>query len=608
MQNLYLTLFTATLALFGLWYATLFFYVNQLTAKYSIRTLSFLLKDFLTILFILIGLFAWFLSALGAFTLLNTYLLFHFYNIYIISLVLTPWFPIVLLITFFILSILFIVLTYRYSTYLNAQLLFDKVFSRIESKDLKRYVFRFYKVPEPAERKFITPEFRTLLFRQKVIKEKLTEEKEREYEKEIANFKLKLEEYKSFKKDVNELSKKGEINDPFSIVVDMSAKALLTHDLIAWRLIHDELVRLIEDWLKNEVLGEFETHKSIRKQSWDPYFYLSKLLVLHLSFMKEVVITSGHPILLLDIILTSKNLANSFANFGSNWKAVLELISFFKKLGKEFIDDNRISELNEIFDLFGELSEKSIQQKNEESLHEICCSIGWLGESLIMKGISMEPLMPNEDVPGQIDSLIYSIIKISDSLIKEKLETFSLTYYDTIEAITMKFIDKSNQKQMFEESITAIVYCIAKCGKEAAKLGNSAILSNSVFWLKKIYYKTRDVNDFKKLPKHIVHWLAKIGAIAARYNKPSEGLTGGEKDQVDIVIREMRDITDRDNLNYAIQEFYHREFDGRDDKSVWTFITRLGKECHSNFGFNFDWNTGETYAQDDPRRERIDRF
>ena len=70
----------------------------------------------------------------------------------------------------------------------------------------------------------------------------------------------------------------------------------------------------------------------------------------------------------------------------------------------------------------------------------------------------------------------------------------------------------------------------------------------------------------------------------------------------------MIEITDIDNLNYAIQELNSREFEGRDDKSVWTFITRFGKEYHSNFGFNFDWNTGETYAPDDPRRERIDRF
>ncbi|MDP3024112.1 MAG: hypothetical protein Q8O10_01095 [candidate division Zixibacteria bacterium] len=509
---------------------------------------------------------------------------------------------------FFILGVQFIALTYRYSTYLNAQLLVDKVFNGIKPKDLKRYVFHFYKVPEPAEWEFTTPEFRTLLFRQKLIKEELTEEKEKEHEKEIANFKLKLEEYKSFMKDVNELSKKGKINDPFSIVVDMSAKALLNHDLIAWRLIHDELVKLIEGWLKNEVLGEFETQKSIRKQSWDPYFYLSKLLVLHLSFMKEVVITSGHPSLLLDIILTSKNLANRFASFGSNWKAVLELISFMKKLGKELIETERVEAIHPIFDAIGELSEQSIQQKEKEFLGEICCSIGWLGEHLIMKGIAIEPLMSNEDEIGHLDSLISCIVNIRDSLIREKLVTFSLAYYDAIEVIMMRLVDVSNQKRTFEDTISTIVYCIAKCGKEAAKLGDSAILSHSVFWLRRICNKTRDVNYFKRLPREIVYNLAIIGAIAARYNKPAKGLGGDEKDQIDIVIREIIEITDIDNLNYAIQELYSREFEGRDDKSVWTFIIRLGKECHSNFGLKFDWNTGETYAQDDPRRERIDRF
>lgn len=558
MQILYLTLFTATLALFGLWYATLFFYVNQLTAKYSIRTLSFLLKDFLTILFILIGLFAWFLSALGAFTLLNTYLLFPFYNIYIISLVLTPWFPIVLLITFFILSILFIVLTYRYSTYLNAQLLFDKVFNGIKPDELK------------------------------------------------------LEEYKSFKKDVNELSKKGEINDPFSIVVDMSAKALLNHDLIAWRLIHNELVKLIDRWLKNEVLGQFETQKSIRMQSWDPYFYLSKLLVQHLSFMKEVVNKSGHPSLLSDVVSTSKHLANSFAIYGHNWKAVLEITSFMKKTGKELVEGDRIDELHPIFETLGELGKQSIKQKEQESFDEICRSFGWLGEHLVMKGIPVGPLMPNYDASGELDSLINCIDEIKNSLIKEKLDIFSQIYYEAIEAIALKFIEKGKEDQTFEMALISIISCIGKCGKEAAKWGVCSIVSHSVSWLKGIYENIKEAKRFKELPQSIVDWMTEIGALSACHNIPIRDPreasllffkpTTGEQDLIEVVIQKLEDINDEKLITNAIYNIYGK-YSGEDcHKAVWEFITRTAKVCKSNFGFMFDWATGKIYAPDDPRR------
>jgi hypothetical protein len=36
--------------------------------------------------------------------------------------------------------------------------------------------------------------------------------------------------------------------------------------------------------------------------------------------------------------------------------------------------------------------------------------------------------------------------------------------------------------------------------------------------------------------------------------------------------------------------------------SSWEFIVEMGKRLETNFGYMFDWETGETYPQDDPRR------
>jgi hypothetical protein len=613
MHSLYLTLLAATLTLFGIMAAILFFYTNQLTAKYSIRNLSFLLKDIRTALFFLVGIITIVLSTLGAFTLLYTYSLFHFYDFNIAPLVPTPLYPVVVILSFFILIILFIVFTYRYSRYPNAQLIVRKVLNRIKPEDLKRYVFYFYDLPEPTEGDFLTPELKQLLFRQKLTREKLTEEQEKEYEKGVANFKSALKEFNDFKKEINELSKNCKINDPFSIIVDMSAKALNNHDLITWRLIHDELVKFIDVWLKNEVLEEFETHKSVRQQSWVPYFYLSKLLVQHLSFMKEVVNKSGHPSLLHDVVSTSKHLANSFAIYGHNWDSVLEITSFMKKLGKELIDDGRIDELHPIFDSFGELGEQSIKQKNQESFDEICRSFGWLGEHLVMRGIPVGPLMPNYDATGELDSLINCIDKIKNALLKEKLEIFSQTYYSAIEAITLKFIEKGNEKQTFESPLISIIQCIAGCGEEAAKLGISSIVSHSVYWLREIYERTKNIKWFKELPQDIVSWMAEIGALSACYNRPITDSrvasilffrpTTGKQDLIEIVIQEMGNINDEKRITNAMHNIYGK-YPGEDCyKAVWEFITRMGNVCRSNFGFVFDWETGETYPANDPRRK-----
>ncbi len=40
-------------------------------------------------------------------------------------------------------------------------------------------------------------------------------------------------------------------------------------------------------------------------------------------------------------------------------------------------------------------------------------------------------------------------------------------------------------------------------------------------------------------------------------------------------------------------------------ESKWGFIIEMGKRLGTNFGFMFDWTTGETYPDDDPRRRQI---
>jgi len=612
MHSLYLTLLAATLTLFGIMAAILFFYTNQLTAKYSIRNLSFLLKDIRTALFFLVGIITIVLSTMGAFTLLYTYSLFHFYDFHIAPLVPTPLYPVVVTLSFFILIILFIVFIYRYSRYPNSQLIVRKVLNRIKPEDLKRYMFYFYDVPEPTEGNFLTLELNQLLFRKKLTREKLTEEQNKEYEKGVANFQSALKEFNDFKKEINELSKNCKINDPFSIIVDMSAKALINHDLITWRLIHDELVKFIDVWLKNEMLGEFGTQNIIRKRSWNPYFYLSKLLIQHLLFIKEVIIKSGHPSLFHDVVSTSKHLANSFAIYGHNWDSVLEITSFMKKLGKELVEAVRIDALHIIFESFGDLGEQSIRQKEQESFEEICRSFGWLGEHLIMKGIPIGPLMPNYDLTGELDSLINCIDKIKSALLKGKLEIFSQTYYSAIEVITLKFIEKGNEKQTFESPLISIIQCIAECGEEAAKLGISSIVSHSVYWLREIYERTKNIKWFKELPQDIVNWMAGIGALAACNNRPITDSreasilffrpTTGKQDLIEIVIQEMGNINDEKRITNAMHNIYGK-YPGEDCyKAVWEFITRMGKVCKSNFGFMFDWDTGEIYAPADPRR------
>ena len=121
----------------------------------------------------------------------------------------------------------------------------------------------------------------------------------------------------------------------------------------------------------------------------------------------------------------------------------MEMISLMKSLGKEIVDRGEIEALHPVFDSLGELGEQSIWQREQESFEEICRSIGWLGEHLIMRGIPIEPLTPNYDATGVIESIENCLQKIKGMLIKERFCVLSQIYYEAIEKITQKLIDKN---------------------------------------------------------------------------------------------------------------------------------------------------------------------
>jgi hypothetical protein len=502
-------------------------------------------------------------------------------------------------------------MVYNYPKYLDVNILMPKIFKRVKPQDVKNYIFDYFNAPEPTQWDFLSTGAKFLQ-----QKEKWNEQEKKKYEEEMGYFQSTLKEYNEQKRVVEDLRKKDKLKDPLSTVTDVSKKALLDHDLTAWRLINLGIINLVDSWIRQEALGGSRLHRGVRREIWDPYAYFAKLLRQHLAFVAEVVNTSGHRSFVPDILTTCKHLAISFAYLPGRWSAIMEMISLMKSLGKEIVDRGEIEALHPVFDSLGELGEQSIWQREQESFEEICRSIGWLGEHLIMRGIPIEPLTPNYDATGVIESIENCLQKIKGMLIKERFCVLSQIYYEAIEKITQKLIDKGREEQTFENALVTITRCIAECGEEAAKIGDSRVVSDSIYWLKNIYYYTERVKWFKEIQQDIFDWMAETGALCACHNKPIEDPreasilffkpTSAKQDLIEVVIQEMGSINDEQRMKNAMRNIYGKYPDYHE--AVWEFITRMGKVCKSNFGFNFDWDTGERYAPDDPRREKINRF
>lgn len=95
----------------------------------------------------------------------------------------------------------------------------------------------------------------------------------------------------------------------------------------------------------------------------------------------------------------------------------------------------------------------------------------------------------------------------------------------------------------------------------------------------------------------LIGLLVTIGGMAAR-NKDKlqevEFVKGRLIDQ--YIMDTIATSPYRDKIGSTINEAYiHRDAD-------WEFVIEMGKRLETNFGFMFDWTTGELYTKDDPRR------
>ncbi|MBI2848306.1 MAG: hypothetical protein HYX83_03940 [Chloroflexi bacterium] len=97
--------------------------------------------------------------------------------------------------------------------------------------------------------------------------------------------------------------------------------------------------------------------------------------------------------------------------------------------------------------------------------------------------------------------------------------------------------------------------------------------------------------------KEAIGLLVTIGGIAARHKdklQKVEFVTGGLIDQ--YILDTIVTSPFHDKIRYAINEAYIHQDAG------WDFVLEMGKRLGTNFGFMFDWTTGQLYSEHDPRR------
>jgi hypothetical protein len=131
-----------------------------------------------------------------------------------------------------------------------------------------------------------------------------------------------------------------------------------------------------------------------------------------------------------------------------------------------------------------------------------------------------------------------------------------------------------------------------------ASNGDGAALA--VLRLRECYEKCGE-NDVNDIAEDAVDRLVHVGAVGAALEdkaSSSELLHEGISESVSQILT-TSPFTNA--ITRAVREVFIKSYE-YDHNKVWEFILKLGAGMETNFGFMFDWTTGKTYSDDDPRR------
>jgi hypothetical protein len=223
-----------------------------------------------------------------------------------------------------------------------------------------------------------------------------------------------------------------------------------------------------------------------------------------------------------------------------------------------------------------------------------------VGERLISRyGIEEKPLMRNYQYSSEYEQLFEALISFRSEYKEKYPNSYPLIYFDFVDVIFRQLVSvtKKNQDQRLEENIFDCFYVYASFAFAAIPKGNSRGAALATTRLRSSYDLLIE-NGLEESAKEVISLLIRIGGIAAKYKdklQKVEFIKGGFIDQYVIEIA----ITSpfRDKIISTIWEAYI------DQDVNWDFVVTIGKLMGTNFGFMFDWTTGELYPEDDPRRK-----
>ena len=599
--SFYNNLFAIEIAVFGIIAAAIFVFLQIVYSQFSYREVYGIFKNVFLLLFLTTSIATLLLTAAGSLLLsfpefnpiLGTNL--------VIKDILRDWVMAFSLLFSFLLSLaLFTVFTFTNISYIRPSRVALLISKKMSKEQIRDYLLKKYGIPAPDDWLFLLRKygggFITVRSTEPENDEKheLSEEERAQKESKKQELEKELSENRKTYEKVKKIVEHAQ--DQMEPLDALMLRAINNVDLATINEIQSVLIRKSADFI-----GNYKDDEDSKE--WNPYSgiiqkylrYLTELLRTHLDMCDRQKLDSTK----LKILETSEKIANQVIS--TNSTQINIILTFWKEIA-----DNAIGRSREIFNkvvqqyrsLADYAFEKGIEN-NKNWLDEIFRHFGWLGERLITReGIEEKPLMRDYDYFNEYDQLFEALLSFRHEYNDKYPTSYPLIYFDAIDVVFRQITStcKETQSRRLYENIFDCLYTYSSFAEAAIPKGNSNGAALAASRLKQGHEKL--VNEgLEESAKEAIGLLVRMGGAAARHRDKLEKVDFLSNKPIDEYVMDILDKSPlRDHVISEVRESYlHMDSDR-------SFMVEMGRRLETNFGFMFDWTTGESYPDNDPRR------
>lgn len=597
LTNFYTNLMTIQVTVFGIITAALFVLV-QISHGTSHRHSLRLFKDPVLKAYFFISALTLSLTSLGALLLsLPKHDFFPWWNVNVRGLLVSALTPSLCLLLTGVSTLLFLYFLYHNIQHLHPKRILLRSARAITPEEVRLYLVKEYGLDPPR----IPLQFETVSTDVLIRLQKIAEEGGHEPSQEdlaaLAEAKRKSQlEYMDDQLYYAELREKAELTtDPLELIAAVSIGAIKSIDL----QILIEVPRTIRE-ISTSFLYSIKPSPENR---WSPGPALLNMWTIHIiSFVTrqlEVARKENLPSMELDILRTTDDYANLLLDRGHE-QQIIKLMRFWKQLAYEAIGKNKTLFIW-VINKYVTYGEVSLEQGRKDISDETFRHLGWLGENILDRmGIGVKPIMSDHDHTTESEELINTLLSFGSRYSSKYSSVYPLIYFDALYVILLKLIKlriEMRENYDLKNTLYACVSTIASFVEPALRASNADGAGLAVMRIGQCYEELVNQN-LDDSAGDVVDLLVSSAVSAVQFESATRIVPEGIEEHVSKLLSTSPfDI----KITVAVREAVIKSV-GTEYQKVWGFAVRLGKRMGTNFGFMFDWKTGERYTENDPRR------